>query len=184
VQHLKLEKELDIRNFINSIAHVDNYKTILKSVKILLDKQADAVKLGVKLDPELAIAINECQARLVDERNLRFEMDNTRVSGSTHQTVQVLGDLINEATNTSVAAQYLEQGNKLSAQMSGNIKAREILEMLQEYPERIYPDPPVLDAKGKPIKQKEEKKKVKKRKRKEPPFPIPEWAVELDAVQQ
>ena len=38
VQHLKLEKELDIRNFINSVAHVDNYKTILKSVKILNEK--------------------------------------------------------------------------------------------------------------------------------------------------
>ena len=32
--HLKLEKELDIRNFIKSVEHVDNYKTILKSVKI------------------------------------------------------------------------------------------------------------------------------------------------------
>jgi len=32
VLHLKLEKELDIRNFINSLVHVDNYKTILKSV--------------------------------------------------------------------------------------------------------------------------------------------------------
>ena len=68
--------------------------------------------------------------------------------------------------------------------MSGNIKAREILEMLQDYPERVYPDPPPLDAKGKPIKQKEDKKKPKKRKKKEPPFPIPEWATELDAVQQ
>lgn len=29
--HLKLEMELDIRNFIASVAHVDNYKTILKS---------------------------------------------------------------------------------------------------------------------------------------------------------
>ena len=36
--HLKLEKELDIRNFITSVVHVDNYKTILKSVKILNEK--------------------------------------------------------------------------------------------------------------------------------------------------
>jgi hypothetical protein len=38
VLHLKLEKELDIRNFIASVVHVDNYKTILKSVKILNEK--------------------------------------------------------------------------------------------------------------------------------------------------
>jgi len=35
VLHLKLEKELDIKNFIQSVAHVDNYKTIRKSVKVL-----------------------------------------------------------------------------------------------------------------------------------------------------
>ena len=38
VLHLKLEKELDIRNFIASLAHVDNYKTIRKSVKVLQNK--------------------------------------------------------------------------------------------------------------------------------------------------
>ena len=36
--HLRLEKELDIRNFIKSVYHVDNYKTIRKSVKILTEK--------------------------------------------------------------------------------------------------------------------------------------------------
>jgi hypothetical protein len=36
--HLRLEKELDIRNFIKSVTHVDNYKTIRKSVKILTEK--------------------------------------------------------------------------------------------------------------------------------------------------
>jgi hypothetical protein len=38
VLHLKLEKELDIRNFIQSVVQVENYKTILKSVKILNEK--------------------------------------------------------------------------------------------------------------------------------------------------
>lgn len=32
VLHLKLEKELDIRIFIKSVEHVDDYKTIRKSV--------------------------------------------------------------------------------------------------------------------------------------------------------
>ena len=36
--HLKLDKELDMKNFIKSVEHVTDYKTILKSVKILNDK--------------------------------------------------------------------------------------------------------------------------------------------------
>jgi len=58
ILHLKLEKELDIRNFIQSVVHVDNYKTILKSVKILNEKQAHAESLGVNLDPMLIEQIN------------------------------------------------------------------------------------------------------------------------------
>ncbi len=58
VQHLKLEKELDIRNFIASVAHVDNYKTILKSVKVLNEKQERAEKQGVALDNSIIEAIN------------------------------------------------------------------------------------------------------------------------------
>ena len=53
VLHLKLEKELDIRNFIASLAHVDNYKTIRKSVKVLGNKHEEAERLGVIVDPVL-----------------------------------------------------------------------------------------------------------------------------------
>ncbi len=42
VMHLKLEKELDIKTFISTVAHIEDYKTILKSVKILNDKVAAA----------------------------------------------------------------------------------------------------------------------------------------------
>ncbi len=43
-----------------------------------------------------------------------------------------------------------------------------------------------MDAKGKPIKQsaKDAKDKKPKKKKKEPPFPMPDWAIELEAVQQ
>lgn len=88
--HLKLEKELDIRNFINSVAHVDNYKTILKSVKILNEKQAKAEALGVTLDQGLIEQINQCSSRLVAERDLRFEMDNSDVMASTDDTIGAL----------------------------------------------------------------------------------------------
>ena len=65
--------------------------------------------------------------------------------------------------------------------MNGNLKAREILSILTAYPEREYPEPDPVDAKGKPLK-KDPKEKPKKKK-KEPPLPMPDWAVELDAVQ-
>jgi hypothetical protein len=54
--------------------------------------------------------------------------------------------------------------------------------MLVEYPIREYPEPEQLDKSGKPIKK--DDKKPKKKKKKEPPFPLPEWATELEAVQK
>ena len=68
--------------------------------------------------------------------------------------------------------------------MEDNITARETLQLLLDYPQREYPEPEPLDAKGKPIKQKDDKKKPKKRKKKEPPFPTPEWATQLEDVQK
>ncbi len=65
--------------------------------------------------------------------------------------------------------------------MSGNIKAREILQMLLDYPEREYPVIEVVDPKNKKSAKKEEEKK-KKKKKKEPPFPTPEWALQLEDV--
>ena len=65
--------------------------------------------------------------------------------------------------------------------MSGNIKARETLLALQEYPQREYPEPEDPNEKGKGGK-KDAKPPPKKKKKKEPPFPIPEWAIELEAV--
>lgn len=51
--------------------------------------------------------------------------------------------------------------------------------MLLDYPERIYPEPEIVDPKA---KKKVEKEKKKKKKKKEPAFNTPEWALELDAV--
>ena len=51
--------------------------------------------------------------------------------------------------------------------------------MLIDYPVREYPEPEPL-VNGKPAKK--DYKKTKKKKKKEPPFPLPEWATELEAV--
>jgi hypothetical protein len=66
--------------------------------------------------------------------------------------------------------------------MSGNIKAREILQMLLDYPEREYPEVEVVDPKKKKAVKKDDKEKKKKKKKKEPPFLTPEWATELESV--
>jgi hypothetical protein len=107
VLHLKLEKELDIRNFIASVTHVENYKTILKSVKVLNEKQANAEKLGVALDDSILEAINQCTSRLISERDLRFKMDNTDVMSSSHETVGELSDLIQRANTNGVEEVYM-----------------------------------------------------------------------------
>ena len=67
--------------------------------------------------------------------------------------------------------------------MSGNILARETLNMLLDYPERIYPEPEDPDPKKAAAnKKKAEKEKKKKRKKKEPAFNTPDWALEIEAV--
>jgi hypothetical protein len=54
--------------------------------------------------------------------------------------------------------------------------------MLEAYPQREYPEPEPLDKNGKPLKK--DKNEKPKKKKKEPPFPTPDWAVELDQVTQ
>ena len=87
--------------------------------------------------------------------------------------------MIETATMNQVAPEYIECAEILSNQVSGNIKARETLQILLDYPEREYPELDNVD----PKKKKDVKKAPpKKKKKKEAPFPIPEWATELDAV--
>ena len=100
----------------------------------------------------LIAEINACCARLVAERNLRYDMENMYVSASTPKTVDKLMDLITTATDTNVEDTYMNKANDLASKMKDNIKARDTLKMLADYPQREYPDPEPLDAKGKPIK--------------------------------
>ncbi len=127
VLHLKLEKEQDIRKFIRSLDHVDDYRTILKSVKILNDKVENAKNLDVDLDAGLQQEVNKTTSRLISERNLRFEMEMAKVPASEHEHVQKLRGLIDKAQEFMVEQAYTDQGEKLSSQMNGNIRAREIL---------------------------------------------------------
>lgn len=64
--------------------------------------------------------------------------------------------------------------------MKRNIKAREILDLLEQYPPREYPEVEIIDPKNKNKKVEPPKKKKKK----QPPFPTPEWALNLDTLKE
>ena len=76
----------------------------------------------------------------------------------------------------------MKDANDLSGKMRGNLDSRNIYALLEAYPQREYPEPEPLDKNGKPLKK--DKNEKPKKKKKEPPFPTPEWATELEAVQQ
>ena len=128
--------------------------------------------------------VNRTTSRLISERNLRHQMENLKVHASDHGHVAHVKNLIEKAQEHGVAPQYREHAEKIQLKMNGNIRAREILQMLLDYPERDYPEPEVLDPKKKKQVKKEDDKKKKKKKRKEPPFPIPDWANELLQLEQ
>lgn len=180
VLHLKLKREKDINEFIESLKFVPNYKTIKKSVNILEDKIAKAKADNVELDPDVLSKVNATTARLIAERNLQFQMEKVSVSASTHDDVKVLEDLIQRAKVTDVSNQYTDTADVYSDKMKRNIRAREILELLEAYPPREYPEVAEPDPKNKNKSAPPPPKK--KRKKKEPPFPMPEWAKELPTV--
>jgi hypothetical protein len=121
--------------------------------------------------------VNAFTSRLISERNLRKQRDLYADSILTcdSKKVGLLQDLIDNATENQVEKDYIDNATYLTSQMSGNIKARETLLMLHDYPQRDYPEPEDPNDKKKD-------KKAPKKKKKEPPFPLPEWAEELDEV--
>lgn len=180
ILHLKLQKEKEINEFIDSLKFVENYKTIKKSASILEEKLSKAKELNIDIDSNIISKVNATSARLIAERNLQFQMEKVSVPDSTHDDVKVLEDLIQRAKVTGVASMYTDQADIYSNKMSKNIRAREILDLLEQYPPREYPEEPEPDPKNKGKSAPPPPKK--KKKKKEPPFPMPEWAKELQTV--
>lgn len=182
ILHLKLEREKDIKEFIKSLAHVPNYKTIKKSVSLLEEKVQSAKELNIDIDQEILNNVNSNIARLIAERNLQFQMEKVKVSDSSHDDVKALEDLIHKSKATGVATEYTDRADVYLDKMKRNIKAREILDLLEQYPPREYPEVEVVDPKNKNKKAPEPPKK--KKKKKQPPFPTPEWALNLDTLKE
>lgn len=77
--------------------------------------------------------------------------------------------MINDAKKNQVESEYVQEAEKLTGQMSGNIESRHIMSMFLEYPEREWPQEDEVDPKKKDKKAKGNPKK--KKKHKEPEFP-------------
>lgn len=187
VLHLRLQKEKDINEFIDSLAHVPNYKTIKKSVSILKEKVQKAKDLDVQIDLEIIKKVDGTIARLIAERNLLFQMEKVKVFDCGHDDIRILEDLINKAKSTGVATEYTDRADIYLDKMTRNKKAREILELLETYPDRVYPEVEEPDPKNRNKAKKQDpppKKGKGKRKRKQPPFPTPEWCLELDTLKE
>jgi hypothetical protein len=182
ILHLKLELEKGVNEYIESLLHVANYKTIKKSVSTLEDKIQHAKDLNVDIDQEILNKVNSNIARLIAERNLQFQMEKVKVSDSSHDDVKVLEDLIHKSKATNVASEYTDRADIYLDKMKRNIKAREILDLLEQYPPREYPEIEIVDPKNK--NKKVDPPKKPKKKKKQPPFPTPEWALSLDTLKE
>lgn len=71
ILHLKLEHELQIKNFLAEKHHHDNYKDIRKDCQRINDMVEKAQGLDIDLDSALIKEVNGFTSRLVSERNLR-----------------------------------------------------------------------------------------------------------------
>ncbi len=88
--HRKLYAELEIRNYIKSLAEVENFKTIKKSVQMLNDKVENAKQESIELEPSVIADVNKTSQRLLAERNLRFQMNKCKVSAAEPTQVELL----------------------------------------------------------------------------------------------
>lgn len=189
----KLRTQNIILDKINSLKVVENYKTILKSVNQLKEMKEDAKARNVEIDPDVIEKLDGCMDRLVAERNLRFQLDNIDVGNCFPEDVKVLQDLMDQAKQKGVAANYMEVAEQLNSKMSRSIQTKDIYKLFTDYPVRAeYTTPVVQDFKTKkpidPITKKPVDIKAllapkkKKKKGKEPKFVIPEWANDLPSM--
>jgi hypothetical protein len=131
--------------------------------------------------------------RLVAERNLRFLLDNIDAAVAKREEVKELENIFAVAEEKKVAGEYLEVANDLKVKMGKAILAQDLYKMFTEYPLRPdpYPDPLIIDTKTKKPLDPATKKPTdpasllpKKKGKKEPKFIVPDWALELKAMNE
>lgn len=140
-----------------------------------------AQDLDIDLDTVLMTEVNQFTSRLISERNLRKRkgLYNDTIQQSKNEHVQELQDLINDAKKNAVENLYVQEAEKLTGQMSGNIESRDILNCFLDYPDREWPEEEDID----PKKNKDKKAKPKKKKKVVQPN-YPDWGEDLDGVRK
>jgi hypothetical protein len=186
----KLKTQIEINKYIDSLAEVENYKTIRKSINTIQEMIEDARVRKVDLDADLVNKANREMERLEAERNLRFVLDNPAIAKSTPEEVDRIEELKRIAIEKGVAAKYCEELTELLDKMSKNIDANTIISNFCNYPIRDwYPPPHYIDAKTKKAMDPVTKKPIdpallkpppvkKKKGKKTPKFVIPDWGVD------
>lgn len=185
----KLRTQIHINSFIDSLAEVENYKTIKKSINSIQEMIEDAKNRKVDLDEDLLSKSSREMERLEAERNLRFVLDNPAIGKSTPEEVERIEELKRIATEKSVASKYCEEQEILLDKMRKNIEANNIIQNFCAYPERDwYPPPYYLDPKTKKPTDPQTRKPidpkllipppVKKKGKKAPKYVIPDWATD------
>jgi hypothetical protein len=176
----RLKTEADITRLVTSLAYVENYKTIQKSVYLLSQALDDAKKRNVELDPLLINRVKKERERLMSERNLRHLTVVSPLGNATQDDVDRLANLMQLAEENGVAEEYLRTASTLKDRMESSIKSHHLLSKFIDYPMREYPEPVVVDPRnrGRPPPPPPPPKK----KRREPKFLIPEWATEIPSL--
>ena len=172
----KLRTEIEINNFIGTLQYVESYKTIQKSVFLLKEMQEKALEKGIKLEQKMLDKINKECARLMAERNLRYQLDITALSDGTPEMVKKVDELAKVCEVNEVSSTYTNKAKNLTEKMKEVIESHNLLRKFLDYPLREYPDFAPPDPKKKPNPAEEAKKK------KAAKIQVPEWAEELPAL--
>jgi len=145
----RLEREKKIYTHLENLKVVENHKTIEKSVYLLDEMLKEAQIHEIPLDNSVIEKAHNEKSRLLAEKELRRALNNYTVDDSSLENLAVVTEKVTNSKAFNVEAKFVEQGEDIIKKMQLNIGAKDILELLCEYPIREYPKPEDNDPKKK-----------------------------------
>ncbi len=145
----RLEREKKIFIHLDNLKVVDNHKTIEKSVYLLDEMLRNAKQNNIPLDLSVVERAEFHKKRLLSEKELRKALIVFNVDNSSLENLNVLTEKTYIAKEYNVEAKYTEIGEDIIKKMKLNLGAKEVLDLLSEYPTREYPKPEDNDPKKK-----------------------------------
>ena len=135
----RLEREKKIYNHLDNLKVVENHKTIEKSVYLLDEMLRNAKENDVPLDSSVVEKAEFQKKRLLAEKELRKALLVFNVDNSSTENLNILTEKTNTAIEYNVEVKYTEIGEDIMKKMQLNIGAKDVLDLLTEYPIREYP---------------------------------------------